>query len=131
MGNRTVRVLLVGRSERAFAHVARYLEQSGCECKFVSSYADGLKMLAETVFDLVLCSGQPGIRTLVSSVIGSRASVFCAHAVEEGCWWLPVVRHGQECLGNSALRPNEFRILLEQMLTTMKSSVNPRAAAPG
>jgi hypothetical protein len=131
MDNPTVRVLLVGRSETAFAHVSRYLEQSGCECNFVSSYADGLKILAETGFDLVLCSGQPGIKTLISSVVGSRANVFCAHAVEDGCWWLPVVRHGEECLGSSALRPSEFRILLEQMLTTMKSSANPRAAAPG
>lgn len=129
MDNRIVKVLLVGRSERTLAHVSRYLEESGCECKFVSSYADGLKLLAETTFDLVLCTGQPGIRTLVSSLVGSPASVFCAHAVEDGCWWLPVVRHGEECWGASALRPNEFRNLLNETLRAMKSSRNPRAAA--
>jgi hypothetical protein len=127
--NKIVRVLLVGRSERTFAHVSRYLDKSGCECKFASSYTDGLKLLAETRFDLVLCSGQPGIKTLASSVVGSSASVFCAHAVEDGCWWLPVVRHGEECLGAPALRPGEFRILLEETLAAMKSSQNPRAAA--
>lgn len=131
MDNRTVRVLLVGRSERTFAHVSRYLVQSGCECKFVPSYADGLKVLEENTFDLVLCSGQPGIKTLVSSLVGSRASVFCAHAVEDGCWWLPVMRDGEECLGSSALRPSEFRTLLEQMLKIMTSPVNPRATAAG
>lgn len=131
MDNRTVRVLLVGRSEKTFAHISRYLEQSGCECKFVSSYGDGLKVLEENSFDLVLCSGQPGIKTLVSSVVGSPASVFCAHAVEDGCWWLPVVRQGEECLGSSALRPSEFRILLEQMLKTMTSPMNPSATAAG
>lgn len=129
MDNRIVRVLLVGKSERTFAHVCRFLDESGCECKFVSSYTDGLKLLADTPFDLVLCSGQPGIRTLASSVVGSPASVFCAHAVEDGCWWLPVVRHGEECLGASALRPSEFRNLLEEMLTAIKSSPNSRAAA--
>lgn len=129
MDDRIVRVLLVGRSKRSFAQVSRYLEESGCECKFASSYTDGLMLLADTPFDLVLCSGQPGIRTLVSSVVGSPASVFCAHAVEDGCWWLPVVRHGKECLGASALGPSEFRILLEETLTVLKSSSNPRAAA--
>ncbi len=130
MDNRIVRVLLVGRSERTFAHVFRYLKESACECKFVSTYTEGLGLLRETSFDLVLCSGQPGIRTLVSSLVGSSASAFCAHAVEDGCWWLPVVRHGEECLGASALRPNEFRNVLEQTLATLKSSQNPRAAAP-
>lgn len=129
MDNRSVKVLLVGRSERTFAHVSRYLEESGCACIFVSSYADGLKLLAETSFDLVLCSGQPGIRTLVSSLVGSAASVFCAHAVEDGCLWLPVVRHGEECLGSSALRPGEFRLLLEETLRATKPPENPGAAA--
>ncbi len=128
MDDRIVKVLLVGRSKRTLADVSRYLEESGCECKFVSSYADGLELLAETTFDLVLCTGQPGIRALVSSLVGSPASVFCAHAVEDGCWWLPVVRQGEECLGASALRPNEFRMLLEETLGAMKSS-RTRAAA--
>lgn len=131
MDNKTVRVLLVGRSERTFAQVSRYLEQSGCQCKFVPSYVDGLKALEENGFDLVLCSGQPGIKTLFASVVGSRASVFCAHAVEDGCWWLPVVRDGKECLGSSALRPSEFRLLLEQMLKIMTSPGSPRATAAG
>lgn len=129
MDDRIVKVLLVGRSKRTMADVSRYLEESGCECKFVSSYADGLKLLADTAFDLVLCTGQPGIRTLLSSVVGSSASVFCAHAVEDSCWWLPVVRQGEECLGASALRPNEFRTLLEETLGTMKSSRTRAAAA--
>lgn len=127
MDDRIVKVLLVGRSEGTLAHVSRYLEESGCECKFVSSYADGLKLLAETSFDLVLCTGQPGIRTVVSSVVGSPASVFCAHAVEDGCWWLPVVRHGTECWGAPALRPGEFRNLLDETLRAMKSSPSARA----
>ena len=130
MNNRIVRVLLVGKSERSFAHVSHYLEEYGCKCKFVSSYTDALKLIADTSFDLVLCSGQPGIRTLLTSVLGSPASVFCAHAVEDGCWWLPVVRQGKECLGESALRPGEFRILLEETLTATKSSSNRRAATP-
>ncbi len=129
MDNTIVKVLLVGRSERTFAHVSHYLEQSGCECKFVSSYTDGLKLLADTFFNLVLCSGQPGIQTLVSSLAGSSASVFCAHAVEDGCWWVPVVCNGEECLGASALRPGEFRILLEEMVTAMKSQRNPPHAS--
>lgn len=129
MDDRIVKVLLVGRSERTLAHVSRYLAESGCECKFVSSYVDGLKLLAETSFDLVLCTGQPGIRTLVSSLAGSPVSVFCAHAVEDGCWWLPVVRHGEECWGASALRPNEFRNLLDETLQALKSSPSARAVA--
>src|SRR6516225_2972585 len=29
--------------------------------------------------------------------------------VEEGCWWLPVLQNGEDCLGTAAFRPNQFR----------------------
>ncbi|HVB55360.1 MAG TPA: hypothetical protein VNE63_02875 [Candidatus Acidoferrales bacterium] len=43
----------------------------------------------------------------------SNITLFYFHAVEDGCWWLPALRHGQKCFGSSALRPSEFVAALD------------------
>ena len=110
------RVLLIGKSEMDFVTLRRHLEEEGCECRFVSSYSDGVELLGQLRFDLILSNGQPGIRNLVPSLSGSSTSLFCAHAIEDSCLWLPVVLKGDECLGAPPLRPKEFAEKLEQIL---------------
>lgn len=102
------KVLLVGKSEADFGQLRQRFEQRECTCRFASSYSDAVTLFRQLRFDLILCSGQPGIRTLVSSVIGSSASLFCAHAIEDSCLWVPVISHGDECLGLPPLSPSEF-----------------------
>jgi len=127
VSEKLVRVLFVAGSELGLPFLVQRLEAQGCQCHLASSYSEGIRLLAEQPFDLVLCSGKPGISRLLSSVIGSSASVFCAHAVEGGCWWVPVVRYGEKCLGVSALRPDEFAEILGRMLEEIKSSGHDRA----
>lgn len=129
MDRNIVRVLLVGESEMSFSLLFQRLEQQGCECKFASSYTEGVQLFADQPFDLVLCSGQPGIRALFPSVISSSASLFCSHAIEDSCLWLPVIVHGGECLGKPPLRPKEFAETLKRMVDEIKSLARDRAAA--
>lgn len=129
MSEKLVRVLFVAESELGLPFLVQRLEEQGCQCQLASSYSEGMRLFAEQPFDLVLCSGRPGISALFPSVIGSSASVFCAHTVEGGCWWVPVVRHGAKCLGVSALRPDEFAEILGRMLDEIKSSARDHGIA--
>lgn len=129
MNEKFVRVLFIGENEAGFSFFFRHLEEQGCECKLASSYTVGARLFAEQPFDLVLCSGQPGIRTLLAAVTGSHASVFCAHIVESGCWWFPAIRRGEKCLGAPALRPREFAEVLRRMLDEIRSSAGNQAIA--
>jgi len=113
-------VLLIGKSEMDFAALRRHLEGQGCDCRFASSYSEGVELFGRLHFDLILVSGQPGIRTLVSSVAGSSASLFCAHAIEDSCLWVPVVLNGDECLGLPPLRPGEFSEKIRAMIHEIK-----------
>ena len=129
MNKRTTTVLLVGRNEMDFASLRRHLEDQACDCRFVSSYSEGVALFNQLRFDLILCSGQPGIRTLVSAVVGSPASLFCAHAIEDSCLWVPVILHGDECLGKPPLRPREFADTLRRLLDEIRLAPRDRAAA--
>jgi hypothetical protein len=123
MDGMRVRVLIVAESPAGFLSISRRLEKYGCQCWYAPSYSDGTRMLAEQGFDLVLCSDAgKGVNALVTPLIGSSASLFRAHAVEDGCWWLPAVVHGERCLGTPALRPAEFAKELEFMVQKIRAS---------
>lgn len=109
-------VLMIGSSELDFASVRRHLEDQGCDCRFASSYTEGVELFSQLRFDLILSSGMPGIRNLASSFRGLPVSVFCSHPIEDSCLWLPVLVKGKECLGAPALHPKEFSKKLDQML---------------
>ena len=36
--------------------------------------------------------------------------------VENGCWWLPVIRNGVDCVGTSAFSPKEFTSVLAEIV---------------
>ncbi len=44
-----------------------------------------------------------------------------SYPVEDGCWWLPVARHGQKCFGAPGLRPSEFVAVFDEMLREITS----------
>jgi hypothetical protein len=55
-------------------------------------------------------------KQLVADLTGSAISIFYTFPVENDCWWLPVLRKGQDCHGSPAFRRNEFPSELERML---------------
>jgi len=121
-----VRVLLVGEEPREFFLSRKLFERSDCQCHFAKSEREIAEMLIATEFDIVLSTHRisgGSIHQLVALLSGSRASMFYSLRVEEGYWWLPVLRLGKECLGTPALRGGEFVHVLDQLLMRIKSTI--------
>ncbi len=116
-----VRILLVGESPMGFSYLSQRLEKRGCQCLVAASNSEGARLFREHPFDLVLCCGsREGIDALISSILGSSASLYRSHRVEDGCWWLPTVVRGQACTGAPAFQPGEFMKVLDQVVDGLR-----------
>jgi hypothetical protein len=101
-------VLLVGKSPHMFSFLRPPLERLGCECHVARSCQEISDLLSRTGLN-----AYQNLSEIVSLLAGQCVSMFQVLRVEKGCWWLPVIRNGQDCLGTSALAP---RILLTRWL---------------
>ncbi len=116
MEPRRAKVLLVGENPQGSSYLAKRLQGRGCECEFAVSYQEACSLLRAQDFDLVLSPMRlrdGSLFPLLGLLDGSGITLFYSHAVEEGCWWLPALRHGHNCFGSSALRPSEFVATLD------------------
>jgi len=119
MEPRRAKVLLVGENAQGSSYLAKRLQGRGCECEFALSYQEACWLLRAQDFDLVLSPMRlrdDSLFALIGLLDGSGITLFYSHAVENGCWWLPALRRGQECFGSSALRPSEFVAALEEAI---------------
>jgi CheY-like chemotaxis protein len=119
MEHKRPKALLIGENPQGSSYLAKRLQTRGCECEFAVSPQDVYSLLRAQGFDLVLSP----IRLRYDSLFGlialldsSGVTLFFSHAVEDGCWWLPALRHGQKCFGSSALRPSEFVVELDEAI---------------
>jgi hypothetical protein len=112
-----IKVLLLGESVQGVSYLLRRLEQLGCDCMFATSTEGAIALMDRHNFHLIL-STLPlhEIDPLLPLLRESDCAVFCSYPVQDGCWWLPFVRHGQKCLGAPAFRPNEFTGFLGQLI---------------
>lgn len=131
MREKQARVLLIAKFDRDLAELRHHLEALGCMCEFAASYSEGVKLVESKRFDLVLSNGQPGIRALLPALVGTSASLFCGHAIEDSCLWVPVVIEGKERFGDPPLRPREFSETLRQIVSGRNAAVEARVAAGG
>ena len=123
MSSAPVKVLLVGERPTGYSFLSQRLEKRGCECRVAAANSDGARRFHEQPFDLILCcDSRDGIGPLVASMIGSTASLFRSHRVENGCLWLPAVLYGEQCPGAPALQPREFAKVLDQLVDRIKSA---------
>ena len=120
-----IRVLLVGDSPQLFFVYQKHLERNGCECEFVESEHEAWEMLGQREFDIVLSlhanrgSNSPRLAVLLS---GTQTTLFYALRLEVGCWWVPLLKLGEECFGAPALRPSEFANALEGVLKEIRTA---------
>lgn len=115
-----LRVLVVDENCSRVSPLVRFLKDLGCSCFFARSYTDASALLGKRRFDVVLTKfGLRGgdIRDLPNRLIGGKASLFYFYAVEVGCWWIPRVLFGRECLGEPALKPIEFVKTIREIVT--------------
>jgi hypothetical protein len=126
------RVLLIGENSQGSLHLIKRLARRGCDCRFATSYRDAISLLTAQDFDLVLSPtriADSSVFPLVGVFKGSRTTWFCFLAVEEGCWWLPTLRFGQECFGSNALRPREFVSSLDLVIDEVQASAVAKTLA--
>lgn len=60
---------------------------------------------------------------MMAMLAGSRVTMFHMLPVEESCWWLPVLRYGENCLGTPAFRPREFTYVLAEIVKGINADV--------
>jgi hypothetical protein len=114
--SRKVNVLLVGESLHLFSSFRR-LEKLGCQCHFAESHREVSELLTHTKLDIVLSLNMhQSLSEMTAMLAGSRVAMFHMLPVEEGWWWLPVLRYGEHCLGTSAFRPSEFTYVLTEII---------------
>lgn len=112
-------VLLVGRSGSWGAVVLRSLEKYGSELTFAAPEAvmpESLKRSGHTLVLLDSTVAPEQRKQLVADLAESGISIFYTFPVENGCWWLPALRNGQDCHGSPAFRRSEFPAELERIL---------------
>ena len=127
------KVLLVNDHKSAADHLLNYLRSLGCLCSLTRSHDEACDLLRREEFDLVLSRFAPdggACHELVMLSAGTRASLFYFFAIEDGCWWIPRVRFGQECWGETALPPRQFAYVLEKLIQEIaKASSGTRNVA--
>jgi hypothetical protein len=112
-------ILLVGRSGSWGTLVLKSLTKFESELSFALPQTVTSEYVRKGAFNLILLDSTVSPeqrRQLGSELVGSEASIFYTFPVENGCWWLPILRLGQDCHGTAAFRRNEFPFELERML---------------
>lgn len=112
-------VLLVGRNGSWGTLVLKPLEKFDSELSFVPPGTVTPEYVRKGAYNLVLLDSTVSPeqrRQLTSELRGSNVSIFYTFPVENGCWWLPALRRGQNCHGAPAFRRNEFPFELERIL---------------
>ena len=112
-------VLLVGRSGSWGVSVLKSLEKFGAESFFAAPQSVTPEYVRENGCGIILLDSTvhpEQRRRLASELTGSSVSIFYTFPVENGFWWLPTLRHGQDCHGSPAFRRNEFLFELEHIL---------------
>jgi hypothetical protein len=121
------KVLLVNGDKSAAHHLLNYLRSLGCLCSLTRSHDQACDLFRRDEFDLVLSrftSLGGACHELVMLSAGTRASFFYFYAVENGCWWIPRVRFGQECWGEIALDPRQFAHVLEKLIQEIANAAS-------
>ena len=112
-------VLLVGRNGSWGTLVLKPLQKFGSELSFAAPHIVTPEYVKHGAYKLILLDSTVSPeqrRQLASQLVGSETSIFYTFPVENGCWWLPTLRRGQDCHGAPAFRRNEFPLELERVL---------------
>ena len=131
------RALLIGESAQGSSYLAKRLQERGCMCEYAMSYEQTLSLVGTEDFFLVLSPTRlkaKNLLPLMDLLEGSNSSLFYAHLVERGCWWLPALQRGHKCFGSFAVRPSEFvsvlDLTIEELLRNRRVDNIPHGCPP-
>jgi len=118
-----VKVLLLGKSGMLSSFLVRHLKESGCDCWDAASTEEALALIERHAFQLILSTRSVRETSrLLARCREPDCNGFFFFPVEDGGWWVPLVRHGENCLGAPAARRSEFVGLLDELLREIGSS---------
>ncbi len=115
-------VLLIGPHLHDAQALTGRLHQWGLRCHFAGNIRAASDLLSSRPFNLVLSNTHlpdGTVFSLLSSLADLPVTAFLCLPVENGCFWLPAIDDGKECLGMPALRPSEFAKTLEEMTRSL------------
>lgn len=118
-------ILLVGRNGSWGSTVLKSLEKYECELSFEAPQNVTPRFAKKGGYDVILLDStvpQEQRRELAAELAGSSVSIYYTFPVENGCWWLPALQHGEDCHGAPAFRRSEFPLELERILRSSAES---------
>lgn len=118
-------ILIITEGNGHASILVRRLEIHGCKCQFSTSFQDASRLIGADQYDLVLAPVRLRDGTvygLMEAFIGTHTTVFGSHVVGDNCWWIPILRQGQECLEEGALRASEFVPMLDEVVAEINAS---------
>ncbi|MDE3137617.1 MAG: hypothetical protein KGL59_13655 [Acidobacteriota bacterium] len=123
-----VRILLVGDSETRPFHLSDRVSEWGGQCEFAACRAEVVTLLRGQRFELVLSRmrlADGNAFELIPLVQGRPVSLFSYLPAKDGCWWLPLVRSGTECISGPAMPEPEFMEMLEGLIQKRTGILRP------
>lgn len=118
-GMEVLNVLIVSTIGNGAGYLREQLENRGCRCWSANSTEELTAMADRQAFDLILSTSWLPDQTL-GRLQDSNSTIFVSYPVRNGCWWLPVLERGRRCLGEPAMRGNEFANLIGQWLRRIR-----------
>lgn len=112
------KLLIVNDNGCEGSPLVKRLNGMGYSCSSAHSYDEAKTLISAEHFDVVLCKLSMNDGTayeLRPMLAGRPSSLFYSLSVDEDCWWIPGVRNGRQCLGEAALRPDDFFNVLEKI----------------
>lgn len=126
-------VLLVGSCARKSSPLGRHLLKRGCNLSLATCKKEAIELLQHRRFDVVLSGYRLADGTaheLMDPLRGTGTTMFFWLAVEDSCWWITAMVHGQDRSEEAAgMRPREFTTALDELLSTEFAKCDqPRAS---
>jgi DNA-binding NtrC family response regulator len=131
MDDSGVSVLLVGSCARKSSSLGRQLLKRGCNLSFATCKKEAIELLQHRPFDLVLSEFMLPDGTayeLMAPCLGTDTTMFFYYAVENSCWWINAMLRGQDRSEEAGMRPKEFVVLLNEILSKKSSTSNAHSA---
>jgi hypothetical protein len=110
---------MVGQNTSWGAPLQSALKELGCDFSFAPSLPATITIARSGSYALLLLDSTVPVairKELVSRLAGSGTTVFQLFPVENGCWWLPVMRQGEDSFGSPGFRTKELRVELGRLL---------------
>lgn len=125
-------VLLVGNCARKSSALGRHLLKRGCKLNLAACKKEAIEVLRRRRFDVVLCAfllPDGSAYELMTPLRNTDTTMFFSFAVEDSCWWITGMLQGQDRSEEAGMRPREFTMFLDEVLSKKSSKSDLHTAS--